>query len=93
MRKWLPHIIDDSQSAFVPGRDNILVGYECMHWLRNKKSTTRTYVAAKLDMSKAYDRVEWSFFKMVMESMGFGSNIVRLIMNCVASVKYSILCG
>lgn len=37
----LGNIIDPFQSAFIPDRaitDNILMGYECMHWLRNSKS-------------------------------------------------------
>lgn len=54
-------IINDTQSAFVPGRlitDNALIAYECLHHLRLMKGGEICYVAMKMDMSKTYDMVE-----------------------------------
>ena len=62
----LPKIISETQSAFVAERlitDNILVAQEMFHALCTNPSCKGKFVAIKTDMSKAYDRVEWSFME------------------------------
>jgi len=89
----LPEIISPNQSAFIPGwliTDNILVAYELTHFLQNKRSGAEGFAALKLDMSKAYDRVEWHFLRRMMEKMGFDSRWINLIMQCVSTVSYKI---
>ena len=86
LKKFLPSIITKHQSVFVKDRlitDNILVAFETLHCMKNYSSGSSGYMAFKLDMSKAYDRVEWSFLEQLMRKMGFCDKWIDLIMVCV----------
>lgn len=53
----LPHVIDEAQSGFVPGRlitDNVVVAFEAFHWLQKGRNIVGKFMAVKLDMSEAY---------------------------------------
>ncbi|CAH9116414.1 unnamed protein product [Cuscuta europaea] len=96
MKKWLHLCISEQQSAFIPGRhivDNIILAFESQHFLKRKRQGKTGLVALKLDMSKAYDRVEWPFLEGMMRHLGFEERWVRLVMECVTSVSYSIPFG
>uniref|UniRef100_A0A2N9F767 RNase H type-1 domain-containing protein n=1 Tax=Fagus sylvatica TaxID=28930 RepID=A0A2N9F767_FAGSY len=91
---WHVVVVSESQSAFVPGRlitDNILVAFETLHHMHHQRQGKQGSMALKLDMSKAYDRVEWKFLERVMQQMGFHAKWVTLMMECISTVSYSIL--
>lgn len=71
--------------------DNILVAFEALHSMTNHKTSKTGYMAHKLDMSKTYDRVKWSFLEQIMRRLEFEENWINLMMICVKSVSYSIL--
>lgn len=51
--------------------NNALIAHEYFQYMKKKISDRNDMMALKLDMSKAYDRVEWSFLQFVLTKMGF----------------------
>lgn len=87
-------IISPNQNAFVPTQqiqDNILVAHEVFHYLKLRKSTKKFEMGVKLDMNKAYDRVECDFLRAVMAKLGFADVWIQLIINCVKSVRFAVV--
>jgi hypothetical protein len=93
LRPFLQDIIAPTQNAFIPGRlitDNALMAFECIHSIQTGTSARRRFCAYKLDMAKAYDRVDWRFLEGVLAKLGFHSQWIRWVMACVNTVCYSI---
>ena len=77
LKPLLPLIVSENQSAFQAGRvitDNILMAFETLHYMKNHQNGNTGFMALKLDMNKAYDRVEWSFVKGLLEKWVFTEN-------------------
>jgi len=94
LKAHLDSIVSDSQAAFIPGRiinDNVMIAHEIMHSLKVRKRVSKTYMAVKTDVSKAYDRVEWDFLETTMRLFGFCDKWIGWIMAAVKSVHYSVL--
>ncbi|KAM2242622.1 hypothetical protein EV1_009536 [Malus domestica] len=83
LKRVLPKVISQNQSAFVDGRqinDNVLVVHELLHSMQHKNEEDVYYMAMKLDMAKAYDRVEWSFLITMMHKLGFDDVFCQWVM-------------
>jgi len=94
LKKILHKCISESQSAFVPEcsiLDNAMISIEVVHHMKVGKRVRDKNVALKLDISKAYDRIDWFYLKEVMLKMGFDSKWVRWIMMCVETIDYSVI--
>lgn len=70
----LPKCISEEQSAFVAGRsilDNAILAVEVLHAMKTKRRGVKGDMALKIDINKAYDRVDWGFLQHMMLAMGF----------------------
>jgi hypothetical protein len=89
----LPLVVSENQSAFVHGRlitDNVLIAYECFHTIRQQRAK-RPFFALKVDMMKAYDRVEWNFLRGCLQKLGFSHTWIDTVMRCcVTSARYAV---
>jgi hypothetical protein len=93
LRPLLQDMIAPTQSAFVPGRmitDNALIAFECLHAIRSGSKACKKYGVYKLDLTKAYDCVEWCFLEEILERLDFQSKWRQWVMECVTSVKYVV---
>ncbi|KAL9661180.1 hypothetical protein QQ045_026002 [Rhodiola kirilowii] len=93
LKPILPAIISDNQGAFVPERiisDNIIAAQELIHYIRTRGRQKMGYFALKVDISKAYDRVEWDFLEVMMRSLGFPEEWISMVMKCIKSVSYTV---
>ena len=91
LRKVLPRLIGDTQTAFVAGRqilDGAMIANEVVHHLKQKK---KAGVLMKLDFQKAYDIVSWESLELVLEAMGFGSRWRSWVRKYLRSASISIL--
>jgi hypothetical protein len=68
-----------------------MVAIEIVHFMKSKTRGKMGNVALKLDISKAYDRIDWDYLKDVMVKMGFNQQWIHWIMMCVESVDYSVI--
>jgi len=88
----LPSTISKNQSGFLKGRnisENVLLAQEIVSDIRTRGKPAN--VVIKLDMTKAYDRVNWQFLIKVLEKMGFDSNVVDMVWRLIANNWYYVL--
>ncbi|KAK3205341.1 hypothetical protein Dsin_019387 [Dipteronia sinensis] len=90
LTKLMHNLICPNQLAFVPGRqiqDNIIVAQEVLHKFKIMKGN-KCLFSWKIDLSKAYDRLQWNFIREVIVEADLKGSFVDLIMWCVSTVRY-----
>lgn len=93
LKRVLSRLISPFQAAFVPGhsiQENVILGQEVLHTMKTKKGR-RWMFALKLDMEKAYDRMEWGFYFVGSEGLWLWREMVRWIEQCISGVSFLVM--
>jgi hypothetical protein len=93
LKATLPKIISPLQSAFVPKRniqDNTILAHELLRSFKAKRGKCG-FLFLKIDMEKAFDRMEWSFLLAIMEKLGFSHTWISWIRICISTPSLSML--
>lgn len=83
LEKILPRFICSTQTGFIKGRyilENLITSWETIDWAKVSRQDATMFL---LDFKKAYDRVEWGFILLMLESFGFPRefcSIVRVLL-------------
>ncbi|XP_010674016.1 uncharacterized protein LOC104890294 [Beta vulgaris subsp. vulgaris] len=94
LKPILKSVVSPYQNAFVPGRlmsDNCLIAHELVSGIKQRTRGKQYYAALKIDMFKAYDKVDWNFLHWLLTQMKIPAICCHWIMQCVTTVSYSIL--
>ena len=88
----LPSLVSPNQAAFIRGRsihDHIALAHELVQRLKLKLAGGS--LCLKLDISKAFDKLKWSFLLKTLAKMGFSSEWIELVQQCVCTSRGSVL--
>lgn len=94
LKQILPHIISNNQSVFMPRcliTDDIIVAYETLHFMKTRQKLHKGSMTVKLDISKAYNKLEWIFLEAIMRRLGFDEEWISKVMTCVTMVTFAVL--
>lgn len=93
LKPFIAGCISENQCAFVPGREisaNVILLREILHSF--KASSYKSWdFCLKLDLSKAFDRMNWSYIQSLLPLYGFPEKLCNWIMICVKSAEFSIV--
>ncbi|KAK3211447.1 hypothetical protein Dsin_016153 [Dipteronia sinensis] len=85
-------LVSPNQVAFMLGRqiqDNIVAAQEVLHKFKNARGKMG-YIAWKIDLGKAYDKLQWGFIKQVLEEVGIEGKLNNLIMSYILNARYKV---
>ena len=91
LKQLLPRMIQENQSAFIQGRllmENVLLASELVKDYH--KDTVSPRCVLKIDISKAFDSVQWSFVSGSLRALGFPEKHIHWIELCITTPSFSV---
>lgn len=94
LKSVLHDLIHPCQSAFLKGRlitDNIMLASDLLNQIHTSRGKRKKLAAFKIDFSKAFDRVSWTFLMALLSRMNFPPTLIHLIYHCLSTVEYHFM--
>ncbi|MCH81869.1 putative ribonuclease H protein [Trifolium medium] len=92
IKNTITKVVSPHQTGFIPGRsihENIVVVQEMAHSMRRMNGKVG-YFAVKVDLSKAYDRLNWNFIYHTLTEVGYPKQWIDAVMTAVTSVRTNV---
>lgn len=92
LRPLMASLMENYQASFISGRstsDNIIVAQEVVHSLQRLKGRKGGFIL-KVNLEKAYDRVDWGFLGKVLKCTGFKPEFVNIILDCIPTAEVAV---
>ncbi|KAH1063508.1 hypothetical protein J1N35_028495 [Gossypium stocksii] len=87
-----PKIIAHEQTGFIAGRsiiENIILTQEVIHTMRSQKK--QKWMAIKIDLEKAYDRVSWKFIEVSLRVVSIPDYLNNVIMSSISNSTMQVM--
>ena len=91
LKNILPRFISANQSTFIKDRllmENLLLATEIVKGYHKEAVSPRC--AMKIDISKAFDSVQWSFLLNTLQALHFPEQFIRWIKTCISTASFSV---
>ena len=91
LKRLLPRVVVENPSAFIRGRlllENVLLASELVKDYHKEDVSPRCVM--KIDISKAFDSVQWDFVLQIMEALGIPGQFIRWIKLCITTPLFSV---
>lgn len=87
----LSNYISTEQFSFLQNKqihESVGTTQEILHYIQTQKLKG---MVLKVYLSKAFDRVNWLFIRMILTHLGFPYEFIKWIMCCITNVTFSVL--
>lgn len=93
LKPLLPLVIIPNQISFIYGYkivDNIIIAMN-LYTLRGSRKVKKVFLALKVNLEKARDRIRWDFLKDTLLDIGLPVHFINIIMNCISISSMQII--
>ena len=93
LKRIMPILVAPTQCGFIKGRtssNNIIIAQEVIHKMHHLRGN-KGFMAIKIDLEKAYDKLDWNFVNQTLQEVGVSAHLRNLIWHCISTSSMNVL--